>query len=263
MNAFAKNRKNRTPGRRGTESSTYFSAFTLIELLVVIAIIAILASMLLPALNQARAKSQDVKCRNNIKQLGFAFMYYTFDNDEWCPPSYHNTMGNAFWYHRFNSAQYVTKSTYECPASGEFDLTSTKMNYGLCYTTFGTYVSTAIKLSSPYLIKTTRQATFLESMPAKRKAPYGSLTTGWSMLAGDMGGPQYNPTSAVAKIYSVDYRHNHEKNTNAVMLDGHVDSKHFTRTIYGIPPGICTVFAWTYRYGSWSRCHSDPTKCSL
>ena len=61
------------------------AGFTLIELLVVIAVIALLASMLLPALKEARGAARKAVCISNLKQIGMAFNLYMANWDDWLP----------------------------------------------------------------------------------------------------------------------------------------------------------------------------------
>ena len=71
-------------------------SFTLIELLVVIAIIAILAAMLLPALQQARARGQSTRCSSNIGAVTQAGLMYNNDSKGFFPMLYNaNTSGKS------------------------------------------------------------------------------------------------------------------------------------------------------------------------
>jgi prepilin-type N-terminal cleavage/methylation domain-containing protein/prepilin-type processing-associated H-X9-DG protein len=74
--------------------------FTLIELLIVVAVIAILASLLLPALAKARAKTHAIVCINNLKQWALAAQLYAADNNDVLPPEGTGTTLNqqTGWY---------------------------------------------------------------------------------------------------------------------------------------------------------------------
>ena len=95
--------------------------FTLVELLITIAIIMILASLLLPGIRNAKNAAKNILCKNNLKQINYAFEGYRSDYNGLFPPILEmgtpsGGAGTETWAYWFSINCFNTKILqYQCP----------------------------------------------------------------------------------------------------------------------------------------------------
>jgi prepilin-type N-terminal cleavage/methylation domain-containing protein/prepilin-type processing-associated H-X9-DG protein len=95
-------------------------AFTLVELLVVVLVIGLVAALLLPALSRERQKVRRMQCADNLKQLGYAFKVWSFDQGGKATNSITSSVvpatGPACDYFKLMAGQLVTPAHLICPS---------------------------------------------------------------------------------------------------------------------------------------------------